>query len=58
MIQETVHFTKGITLMDDVHHLTLTARHFRYELRRGEKIFTFSSKFRVREVCSALQGAT
>ena len=34
-------------LMDDVH--LLTARHFRYELRRGGKIF--SNKFGAREVC-------
>ena len=39
------------TLMDDVH--LLTARHFRYELRRGGKIF--SSKFGAREVCIAPQ---
>ena len=38
-------------LMDDVH--LLTARHFRYELRRGGKIF--SSKFVAREVCIAPQ---
>ena len=38
-------------LMDDVH--LLTARHFRYELRSGEKIF--SSKFEAREVCIASQ---
>ena len=38
-------------LMDDVH--LLTARHFRYELRRGGKIF--SSKFGAREVCIAPQ---
>ena len=37
--------------MDDVH--LLTARHFRYELRRGGKIF--SSKFGAREVCIAPQ---
>ena len=37
--------------MDDVH--LLTARHFRYELRRGGKIF--SSKFGAREACIAPQ---
>ena len=37
--------------MDDFH--LLTARHFRYELRRGGKIF--SCKFGAREVCIAPQ---
>ena len=37
---------KVMSLMDGVH--LLIARHFRYELRRGEKIF--SSKFGAREV--------
>ena len=37
--------------MDDVH--LLTARHLRYELRRGGKVF--SSNFGAREVCIAPQ---
>ena len=38
-------------LMDDIHHLK--ARHFRYELCRGGKIFSSKTKFGARKVCIA-----